>query len=55
MSVKPILAQKTAGLVQDTEDQGMAEEDTEEEDKAEGDAISKRHSDTKSVIIISNI
>ena len=55
MSVKPVLAQKATGVAQDTEDQGMAEEDTEEEDKAEGDAISKRSSDTKTVIIISNI
>ena len=33
----------------------MAEEDAEEEDKAEGDDISKRHSCTRIVIIMNNI
>lgn len=55
MSVKPVLAQKVVGVAQNTEDQGMVGVDTEEEDQAESDVISKRHSDRKSVIIISNI
>ena len=50
MSVKPVLAQKAVGVVQGTEDQDLAEED-----KAEDDDISKRPSDTRTVIIISNI
>jgi predicted transcriptional regulator len=55
MSVKPALAQKAVEVAQNTEDQGMAGVDMEEEDQAETDAISKRHSDKRTVIIIGNI
>ena len=50
MSVKPALALKVAEVAQDLEGQGMAEEDG-----AEGDAFSKRHSDIKTLVIISCI
>ena len=55
MSVKPALAQKAVEVAQNTEDQGMVGVDTEEEDQAETDAINERPSDTRTVIIISNI
>ena len=56
MSTKPVLSQKVAGAAQDTEDQDMAEEGAEKADKAEGDAISKRHLDnTRTEMIINSI
>ena len=50
MLMRPALALKAAEVAQDLEDQGMAEEDG-----AEGDAFSKRHSDIRTLVIISNI
>ena len=55
MSAKPVLAQEAAGVEHDKEDQDLTEENAEEEDKGEGDAISTRYSDTRAVIIMSNI
>jgi hypothetical protein len=45
--MKPALALIAVEVVQEVEDQGMAEED--------GDAFSKRHSDIRTVVIISCI
>jgi hypothetical protein len=63
--MKPILALMAVEVAQDLEDQGMAEEDVAEEDMAEedvveedgaeDDAISKRHSDIRTAVIISSI
>jgi len=50
MLVKPALALKAAEVAQDLEDKGVVEEDG-----AEGDAFSKRHSDIRTVVIISSI
>jgi hypothetical protein len=60
MSMKPALALMAVEVAQDLEaqdleDQGVAEEDMAEEDVAEEDAISKRHSDIRTVAIISSI
>ncbi len=65
MSMKPVLALMAVEVAQDLEDQGMAEEDVAEEDMAEedvveedgteDDAISKRHSDIRTAVIISSI
>ena len=63
--MKLALALITVEVAQDLEDQGVAEEDVAEEDEAEQDeaeegvaevdAISKRNSDKRTVVIISNI
>jgi hypothetical protein len=68
--MKPVLALMAVEVAQDLEDQGMAEEDVAEEDMAEedmaeedvveedgaeDDAISKRHSDIRTAVIISSI
>jgi hypothetical protein len=60
MSMKPALALMAVEVAQDLEDQdledqGVAEEDMAEEDVAEEDAISKRHSDIRTVAIISSM
>ena len=60
MSMKPALALKAVAVTQDPEEEdraeaGRAEADPEEEDRAEGDAFSKRHSDIRTVVIISSI
>jgi hypothetical protein len=62
--MKPVLALMAVEVAQDPEDQGMAEEDVAEEDMAEedvvvediaeDDAISKRHSDIRTLVIISS-
>jgi hypothetical protein len=63
--MKPALALMAVEVAQDLEDQDledqgvaeedMAEEDVAEEDMAEEDAISKRHSDIRTVAIISSM
>ncbi len=70
MSMKPALALMAVEVAQDLEDQDLedqgvaeedmaeedvAEEDVAEEDMAAEDAISKRHSDIRTVAIISSI
>ena len=65
MSVRPALALKAAEVAQGLEDQEVAEEEVAEEEVAEeevaeeevaeGDAFSKRHSDIRTVVIISSI
>jgi hypothetical protein len=52
--MKPALALMDVEVAQDLEEQGVAEEDMAGEDVAEGDAINKRHSDIRTVVIISS-
>jgi hypothetical protein len=50
MSMKPALALKAVEVAQGLEDRGVAVED-----RAGGDVFSKRHSDIRTVVIISSI
>ena len=55
MSMKPALALMAVEVAQDLEAQDLEDQGVAEEDMAEEDAISKRHSDIRTVAIISSM